>query len=74
MLKSHELPNFLKDLGLRVLGTVLAVAFIVSLAYLGDFFNIEFLNSSGGLLIGTVLVMEAFFFSVILYMAVRGKI
>lgn len=69
-----EIPDFLEDLGLRVLGAVLAVGFVVSLAFLGDFFSIEFLDSGGGLLLGTILVVEAFFFSIVVYLAVKGKI
>ncbi len=74
MLRIPEIPDFLEDLGLRVLGAALALGLLIGLASLGDLFDIGFLNSRGGLLIGTILVMEAFFFSVILYMAVKGKI
>ena len=74
MVKRPDIPDFLKDLGLRILGAVLAVGFLFSLAFIGDFFDIKFLNSQGGLLIGTILVMEAFFFLVIIYLAVTDGI
>ena len=74
MVKRPEIPDFLEDLGLRILGAVLAVGLMFSLVFIGDFFDIRFLNSQGGLLIGTIVVMEAFFFSAVLYLAVTDGI
>ncbi|MFB6115032.1 MAG: hypothetical protein ABEK04_01975 [Candidatus Nanohalobium sp.] len=59
--------NFLEDLGLRIVGAAGAVGLIFLLAYLGDIFRIGFLNSGGGLLIATVVLMEVFFFTALLY-------
>ena len=73
MLKRPEIPDFLEDLGLRILGAVLA-AVCIFLVFIGDFFDIRFLSSQGGLLIGTIVVMESFFFSAVLYLAVSGCI
>lgn len=69
-----DLRSSVKDLGLRVLGAVGAVGLIVSLAFLGDLLNIEFLNSSGGLLIGTIIAGEALFLVFIAYMAYTGRL
>lgn len=74
MVKSPEKPDILEELGLRVLGAVLAIGLVFSLAFLGDYFKIGFLNSGGGLLIGTILVMEAFFFSATAYLALTDGI
>lgn len=74
MQKNPEPKDFLKDLGLRVIGAVIAVGLIFLLAFLGDFFDIGFLDSGGGLLVATILVMEGLFFSAITYMALKGKI
>jgi hypothetical protein len=58
------LENFVKDLGLRIGGAGLAVGLIFSLAYIGnkDILGLgSLLDSQGGLLIGAVILMEAFF-------------
>jgi len=72
--KRHDISGFLKDLGLRVAGAVLAVGLVISLAFLGDFLDIGFLDSGGGLLIGTIVLMEALFFTAILYLGVKDRI
>jgi hypothetical protein len=58
------LENFVKDLGLRIGGAGFAVGLIFSLAYIGnkDILGLgSLLDSQGGLLIGAVILMEAFF-------------
>lgn len=65
--------NLLKDLGLRIGGAVGAVALFVALAYLGDFFNIELLQSPGGILSVILIGGTLIFFPIIgiLYLADR---
>jgi hypothetical protein len=58
------LKNFFKDLGFRVGAAGLGVGLIFSLIYIGnnDILGLgKLLDSEGGLLIGTVAMMEAFF-------------
>lgn len=55
------LEGFLKDLGFRVAAAAGAAGVFATLAYLGDFLEIELLQSPGGILtvitIGAVLVL-----------------
>lgn len=60
--------KMLKDLGLRIGGAFGAVGLIFGLAYIGnnDILGLgSLLDSSGGLLLGTIIVMELFFFTAI---------
>ncbi len=60
--------KILKDLGLRIGGAAGAVGLIFGLAYIGnnDILGLgDLLDSSGGLLLGTMIVMEIFFFTAI---------
>ncbi len=50
MVKSFTFRNFLKDLGLRFLMAGLGIGLVVAIALIGDFFQIEFLQSTGGIL------------------------
>ncbi len=60
--------KMLKDLALRIGGAVLAVGLIFGLAYIGnqDILGLgSILGSKGGLLLGTIILMEIFFFTAI---------
>ncbi|QKQ98249.1 hypothetical protein GKQ38_01800 [Candidatus Nanohaloarchaea archaeon] len=69
-----QIPDFLKDLGLHIVAAIGAVGLVVAIAFLGDIFNIGFLDSGSGLLVSTIIVMEALFFSAIGYAVATGKI
>jgi hypothetical protein len=57
------LENFVKDLGFRMAGAGLGVGLIFFLTYIrnSDILGLgNLLDSEGGLLIGTIVLMEAF--------------
>ena len=64
------LENFVKDLGFRIAGASLGVGLIFSLGYIGnnDILGLgNLLDSEGGLLIGTIVLMEVFFLVAIIF-------
>ena len=67
------LKGFLKELGYRVGGAVLAVGGLIALIEIGDRFNIGLLQSSGGVLVTLIVLGELLFFSVLGYAAATGK-
>lgn len=69
MSSRFTLENFVKELGYRIGGAALAVGLIFSLAYIGnnDILGLgNLLDSQGGLLIGTIILMEVFFLAAII--------
>lgn len=68
------LKDFLKELGYRVAGAVFAVGGIILLVKAGDYFNIGFLQSSGGVFVTLIVLGELLFFTVLGYAAATGKI
>lgn len=74
VIEEFTFRNFLKDLGYRIGGAVLAVGLIFSLAYIGnkDILGLgRLLGGPGGLLVGTIVLMEAFFFIAIAVYYIR---
>lgn len=63
----------LKELGYKIVGTFIGVGLIAGVAFLGHFLNIEFLQSQAGVFISTIVLMEVFFFSAIVYAVATGK-
>ncbi|WP_153550147.1 hypothetical protein [Candidatus Nanohalobium constans] len=74
---NHESPGwkgFLKDLGLRIGGAVGAVLLIVFLVFLGDFFNIGFLQSRGGVFVSVIVLGELLFFGILVFAVLQGEL
>lgn len=64
----------LKELGYRIGGSLIGVGSIAGIAFLGHSLNIEFLQSSGGIFISAIVLVEILFFSALAYAAVTGKL
>lgn len=62
----------MRDFGLRIGGAVGAVGLIVLLVFMGDSFNIGFLQPQGGILVSVVIVGEVLFFAVLLFAVLYG--
>ena len=68
------LKGFLKELGYRIGGAFLAVGGMILLIKAGDYFEIGFLQSSGGVFVTLIVLGELLFFAVLAYAAAAGKI
>ena len=56
----------LKELGFRIAASSIGIGIIVAVILAGDILNIEFLQSTGGVVLTTIIVGEALFFAVLI--------
>ena len=60
------LKNFLKGLGFRIGASSIGLGMIAVVVFLGEFFNLSFLQSKEGIIIAVVILMEVSFFGLLI--------
>lgn len=61
-----SLRHHLKELGYRIAASTIGIGMVVVVIFAGDILNLEFLQSKGGIVLTTIILGEALFFTVLI--------